>query len=331
MWRPPQFPVAATPRTRMPARTAAAIGSLLFLLAFLAGALRIYDAQQHAIALEGNRLYSTDSFTVTRDARHVLEAIREKAPDARVLKDLADGGRTRAVLAADLSDFDIPVYEGRRFSAEAVGEAIVGADVPVDTRAGRAYVSFDGRDYVVVGRLGLDAESLLAEDTLLSDPALFGVLEETIVVDGPQARDAYVEAFGDDGMTSTARGTTHRTNVDIVSRLILTYGASIVLAGLAYCGVLAHGLLRPYLQTLHILGRSAGRILATPIAWLGALWVLAVGLASLVWWLLPVRPAPGTALPATDLALLTAAVGVPFTVACMTTVARFRKPGNQWN
>ena len=88
----------------------------------------------------------------------------------------------------------------------------------------------------------------------------------------------------------------------------------------------------PVLLPLWYCGRRpAGRILATPIACLGALWVLAVGLASLVWWLLPVRPAPGTALPATDLALLTAAVGVPFTFACLTTLVRCRKPGNSWN
>ncbi|MBB2925535.1 hypothetical protein [Cellulomonas cellasea] len=268
----------------MTPRKALTIGTLLLLLTFLASALGVYDIRQQALELEGNRLYSTESFTAYANAHRILTQATGASGDLRVVKDLTDDGRVRAILAEDYEKLAIPIHAGRTFSSRDHDTALAGSNVALTTRDGVTYYSFEGRDYEVIGRLGLQADSLLAQDIVLNDPALFAAEgDEPLVVDGHGALEAYMAAFGGDDVAAMSGDTNRRTNVDFVSPLLLLFGTCIVAAGLAFTGVLANALLRPHTHVLHVLGSTHLRIFAAGITWLLGLWCTAAAGSAAFW------------------------------------------------
>ena len=268
----------------MSLRAVVTVGGFVLLLTVLASALRVYEVRQQAVVLEGNRLYGSESFLVSGVASTVLAAVSPSSADVRVFTDLTPDGRVRAVVSSEGAAFSIPLHAGRTFSGDGSAEALVGADLPVVSRDGRSYVTFAGREYEVVGLLGLRAESLLSTDVLVDDPALFSdAADEPLVVDGRGAREAYVDVLGDRGLTANPPGTSHRTDVDVVSRLLLTLGGSVVLAGLAFAGVLASSSAVRYARVARVLGLSRARVYGSTVVTVLLVWAACVVATSAVW------------------------------------------------
>lgn len=268
----------------MSARVVATVGALILLLTVLASALRVYEVRQQAIVLEGNRLYSTESLLVSGVASTVLGAVAPASPDARVFTDLTPDGRVRAVMTAGGDRLDIPLHAGRTFSATGSAEALVGADVPVVSREGRSYVSFAGQEYEAVGYLGLRPESLLSTDVLIDDPRLFSVSQdEPLVVDGRGVREASADTLGDLETSSAPPGTSHRTNVDVVSPLLLALGGVVVITGLAGTGFVASTSVVRYARVARVLGLSRRRVYGSAVATLLLVWATCVVLTSAIW------------------------------------------------
>lgn len=268
----------------MSARAAAAVGALILLLTVLTSALQVYEVRQQAIMLEGNRLYSTESLFVSGVASTVLAAVAPSSPDARVFTDLTPDGRVRAVMTAEGDQLSVPLHAGRSFSAAGSAEALVGADVPVVSRDGRSYVSFAGQEYEAVGYLGLRPESLLSTDVLIDDPRLFSVAQdEPLVVDGRGVREASADALGDLEISSTPPGTSHRTNVDVVSPLLLTLGGVVVITGMAGAGVVASTSVVRHARVARVLGLSPRRVYGSAVTTLLLVWATCVVLTSAIW------------------------------------------------
>lgn len=312
----------------MTARKALVIGTLLLLLTFLASALGVYDARQQALELEGNRLYSSESFTAVGNAHSILAQATGHSGDLRVVKDLTEDGRVRVVLAEEYEKLRIPVHAGRTFSAGDSGTALAGSGVALISKDGVPYYSFGGRDYEVIGRLGLRADSLLAQDVVLNDPVLFAAEgDEPLVVDGRGALEAYVAVFGTDGVAAMSGDTNHRTNVDFVSPLLLLFGTCVVAVGLVFTGVMANALLQPHTHVLHMLGSAHLRIYAPAITWVLALWFGAAAASAAFWGLRTGSlMASGVLLPA-GLVWQVATVSVAFTLAFTVTA----RGGARWS
>lgn len=303
----------------MTARKMLAIGSLLLLLTFLASALRVYDSRQEALALEGDRLYSADAFSIEANARDVLTETTGVVDDLRVFKDITEDSRVRAVLTADGTTLPVPVHEGRAFTADDTPQALVGAAVGTTSDGGVTRYAYGGREYGVVGRLGLRADSLLSGDVLLHDPTLFAAEgTERLVVDGRDARDRYVAAFGGDRVSALTAGTSRRTDVDFVSTLLLLFGTCVLGVGLALTGVLAGALLRDHTHVRHVLGASYGSIFLRAAGPLLLLWLAAAAVSTAFWATRPGgSPAPGAPLWP-DLAWQVGTLTVAFTLAFVT-------------
>lgn len=254
------------------------VGFLLALFSVLTCTLLTYDARQRALGQEGNHLLSAEAITVTGNARDIVDTL---GADVRVFRALEDNGAVRAVLASSGTELSFPVHAGRAFRAADSRVALVGAQVPVTTESGSTTVTYDGERYEVIGRLGVKADSLLAVDILLLDPERFAASgEEPLTVDGSHIRDRFAAAFGPEGIEAVSTAVNKRTNIDVISPLILGLGSTLIVLGWVFTGLLARSRTRARTRVLILLGATRRRRLglpATQILGLSALTLIAAG------------------------------------------------------
>lgn len=245
----------------MTVKSRAICALLLLLFSALAATLAIYDSRQRAIHLEGNSLYSADAVLVDATAAQALAVSPDG--DLRVFTELTSGGTVRAVAASSSARLSFPVHAGRTFRSGERGVALVGSRVVVSQGATGEFVRLGERSYEVVGRLGLRENSLLANDILVLDPDLFDSGEpQPLVLDGPDAGTRYAGLHGAASVEHFSTATSRRTNIDVVSPLILVLGAALVAMGWVFVGVFLSFATRRRNLVLHLLGvpRSLTRL-----------------------------------------------------------------------
>jgi hypothetical protein len=191
---------------------AAVLGAIL---ATLAATTLSYSSAQEMLLREANSLYSGQALSVSGDlAAAVAEAERARL-DVRFFRPLSDDGKTRAVLSATGSMTDLPTHDVSWPVSDARPGALVGANIVatgIDVRA-------DDVSYAIAGVLGSDDRSLVADDILIYDPALFADAgQQSFVLDGPDAADL---ASTLEEVRPADDGFTRRTNVDYVSPVII--------------------------------------------------------------------------------------------------------------
>jgi len=241
--------------------------AILFLLfTVLSASLNIYSEIQQGITLEGNRLHSAHALLITDSSDQVLSSLTTENVNARVYRSLSPDGRIRAILELGNNSTFLPIHDGRQFSANDVQAAMVGSDVPVQTVEGESFYEYQGTQYLVVATLGFGERSLLSEDVLIRDRALFspGVLE-TVVVDGAEAESQIMREFGEDAYAQLASATGRRTNIDYVSPILLGFGWSLVSLGCVIAALLMARYTRPLDTVRHQLGHTRWWILRSDL------------------------------------------------------------------
>ncbi|WP_396599854.1 hypothetical protein [Frigoribacterium sp. R86507] len=247
---------------------------LLSLFSALGAGLSVYAAVRGAVALEGGNLRSATA--VKLDSFENLDGLENAGVEVsgRLLTDLDDSGRFRAVRTLG-HPAPLPIHEGRQIREGEEGVALIGDQVGARSDHGRQYIDYDGRAFVVVGRLGVRADSGLAHDVLLQDRGL-------VDIDGPVLVDIEggiesLDGFGTTGATSIDGRTDQRTNIDYVSPILIVCGWGLTLVGASASGLIIANFSRP-VATLHYqLGLRRMRVLLLailPIAlWAAALFV----------------------------------------------------------
>ena len=140
--------------------------------------------------------------------------------------------------------------------------ALVGHQVETRSDEGRRWVDYEGRAFMVIGRLGVRADSGLARDVLLQD--------RDLVVDGPVIVDveggAHALAGMRAGMAEPVGGRTdQRTNIDYVSPIVILCGWGLTLFGAGASGLLIAGFRRPVAALQYRLGSRRPRVLMSSV------------------------------------------------------------------
>jgi hypothetical protein len=91
--------------------------------------------------------------------------------------------------------------------------------------------------YEVVGRLGVRADSLLADEVVLADPSQFSTSSQRLLLDGPDSARHYSAAFPGRDVEVVNEGTNRRTNVDTVSPVLVALGAVVAVLVAVIAGV----------------------------------------------------------------------------------------------
>lgn len=302
----------------MTARSRGLCALLLVLFSALSATMAVYDSRQQALGLEGNALYTAEAVLVETTAARALAV--SPADDLRVFVDLADGGSVRALAAGSRARMDFPVHSGRTFTSDDRGVALVGADVAVSEGPSGAVVLVGDRSYEVVGRLGLRQDSLLSDDVLVLDPDIVdSEVAGPLVLDGPDARARYVQAHGADSVETVSAATARRTNVDLVSPLVLGLGVVLVVLGWLLTGVYVSHATHRRNRVLHLLGTRAWLVRLSLVAEVTVIGVAATIVVAVVAVLASRTPVPLTVL---GVGLLLQSAVVAAAVAVGTTMRR---------
>lgn len=234
---------------------------LLSLFSGLGAGIGVYTTIRSAVALEGGDLYSATAARV--DALAVLDrAELARTPlTGRLFQDLDGSGHFRAVRTLGRPE-PLPIYEGRQMHATDERVALIGQQVETRSDGGRRYVDYEGQAFLVIGRLGVRADSGLAHDVLLQD--------RNLVVDGPVVVDVEGGAQALAGMRAGAAElvggrTDLRTNIDYVSPIVILCGWGLTLLGAGASGLLIAGFCRPVAALEYRLGSRRPRVLMSSV------------------------------------------------------------------
>lgn len=207
-----------------------ATAGLLLLAMLMTVLIGVFDARRRVVAVEGNDLRSGQSAWVDATLAELLHARDAFAPGTKVFVTLEHGVRAVVVLSGRW--VDVPLHDGRALS-EAPGEALAGADADVHDDE----VVVGGKPYEVVGRLGVRADSLLADDVVVSDPSQFSTSTQRLLLDGRDSARHYNAAFPGRNVEIINEGTNRRTNVDTVSPVLVALGALVATLVAVIAGV----------------------------------------------------------------------------------------------
>lgn len=213
------------------------VASLLLVAMTIAVLVSVLSDRKTALAAEGADLRTAESIWVSASLPELrLQASRFSA-GTRVFKSMDDTTRAVALLTGEWDD--VPLHRGSPLDGTA-GEALAGS-----RRApGHDVVEVDGKRYRVVGRLGVRADSLLADEAIVADPDLFTDHRERLRLDGPRIADQYRVAFAGRPFEVVDSGVNRRTNVDVVTPFLAAAGvvtALLVTVGAASYAVRREG------------------------------------------------------------------------------------------
>lgn len=198
-----------------------ATAGLLLLAMLLTVLIGVFEARRRVIAAEGNDLRAGQSAWVTATLDDLERARSAFEPGTKVFVELEDGVRAVAILSGRWTD--VPLHDGHALTGRP-GEALAGAGVGVHGDD----IAVGGKQYTVVGRLGVRADSLLSDDVVIADPSQFSASPQRLLLDGPNSVRHYSAQFPGRSVEIIDDGTNRRTNVDAVSPVLIALGALVV-------------------------------------------------------------------------------------------------------
>lgn len=197
------------------------VASLLSVAMTIAVLVNVLVERKTVLAAEGADLRTTDSIWASTSLQELRGHADQFEPGTRTFKTLDDVNRAVALLTGDWDD--VPLHGGSPLGGP--GEALAGSQ----REPGQAVVEVGGASYRVVGRLGVRADSLLADEAVVMAPDLFADDRERLRIDGPHVAERFRDAFPGRSFEVVDTGVNRRTNVDVVTPFLSATGAATAL------------------------------------------------------------------------------------------------------
>ncbi|MDN5446616.1 MAG: hypothetical protein L0F86_04415, partial [Lactococcus lactis] len=228
--------------------------SFLFVLLYmLTIALFLYREKQVSLYMESNNLYTKNAMKVVGNYKKLLSKYSQPI---NVFKTIANTDDIR-VVSSTTQSLKFPVYAGKNFGKQNQ-KALVGSAVPIVKISGKSFFDYENKLYEVIGYLGTEKNSLLADKVLLKDDALFASTKTgVLIIDSPRSLKKY-----DDLKTDTVGNMLgRRTNIDYISPMIIIYTSLLILLLTIVIGIFIYLYTHIYNKILYIKGISHKSIL----------------------------------------------------------------------
>lgn len=229
------------------------VSFLFVLLYMLTIALFLYREKQVSLYMESNNLYTKNAMKVVGNYKKLLSKYSQPI---NVFKTIANTDDIR-VVSSTTQSLKFPVYAGKNFGKQNQ-KALVGSAVPIVKISGKSFFDHENKLYEVIGYLGTEKNSLLADKVLLKDDALFASTKtEVLIIDSPRSLKKY-----DDLKTDTVGNMLgRRTNIDYISPMIIIYTSLLILLLTIVIGIFIYLYTHIYNKILYIKGISHKSIL----------------------------------------------------------------------
>jgi hypothetical protein len=196
-----------------------AVASLLLVAMTIAVLVSVLSERKTVLAAEGADLRTTESIWVSASLRELRLHAGQFGAGTRVFKSLDDTTRAVELLAGAWDD--VPLHSGSPLGG-ITDEALAGSRRAPD----RVVLEVAGESYRIVGRLGVRADSLLADEAVITGSDLFDDDRERLRIDGPRVADRYRAAFPGRPFEVVDSGVNRRTNVDVVTPFLFVAGVA---------------------------------------------------------------------------------------------------------
>ena len=229
------------------------VSFLFVLLYMLTIALFLYREKQVSLYMESNNLYTKNAMKVVGNYKKLLSKYSQPI---NVFKTIANTDDIR-VVSSTTQSLKFPVYAGKNFGKQNQ-KALVGSAVPIVKISGKSFFDYENKLYEVIGYLGTEKNSLLADKVLLKDDALFASTKTgVLIIDSPRSLKKY-----DDLKTDTVGNMLgRRTNIDYISPMIIIYTSFLILLLTIVIGIFIYLYTHIYNKILYIKGISHKSIL----------------------------------------------------------------------
>lgn len=216
-------------------------------------ALFLYREKQVSLYMESNNLYTKNAMKVVGNYKKLLSKYSQPI---NVFKTIANTDDIR-VVSSTTQSLKFPVYAGKNFGKQNQ-KALVGSAVPIVKISGKSFFDYENKLYEVIGYLGTEKNSLLADKVLLKDDALFASTKTgVLIIDSPRSLKKY-----DDLKTDTVGNMLgRRTNIDYISPMIIIYTSLLILLLTIVIGIFIYLYTHIYNKILYIKGISHKSIL----------------------------------------------------------------------
>lgn len=213
---------------------------VVFFLGAVACMVLVFDAKMRLLLIEDGRGVTPHAVVVSDDASRLVEALPGLGGDACIFLTAPENGSVRFVLSNDFGATVFPVYQGRSFEGSGRPEALVGSAVSTTGGASGERFEWGGVSYDVVGRLGLQEESLMSSSVLLHASGVpEGFLSGAPIVDGKGAVGLLSLQYDSGRMAPVFSGAATRTDGDYVFSLMKATGVFVLAASALCAGYLA--------------------------------------------------------------------------------------------
>lgn len=229
------------------------VSFLFVLLYMLTIALFLYREKQVSLYMESNNLYTKNAMKVVGNYKKLLSKYSQPI---NVFKTIANTDDIR-VVSSTTQSLKFPVYAGKNFGKQNQ-KALVGSAVSIVKISGKSFFDYENKLYEVIGYLGTEKNSLLADKVLLKDDALFASTKTgVLIIDSPRSLKKY-----DDLKTDTVGNMLgRRTNIDYISPMIIIYTSLLILLLTIVIGIFIYLYTHIYNKILYIKGISHKSIL----------------------------------------------------------------------
>lgn len=223
------------------------ITPLFIFLCSLSISFFVYKNYQNNLYLEVNNLYKKNTEIISSNIREI-DVSHNK--DLMIFKDLSGTGDVRAIKISNKSS-QFPIYKGKQMTISDEKIALVGSEVALKNKHNNMYVKFDGEYYRVIGYLGTKKESLLSNQIILKDDALFDSREKEELI---LSSDKNIPKTNSKKTKLNSNVLGRRTNVDYISPMILGLNIIMLVCISFLTGIIAEKLNNKYNRYLYIKG-----------------------------------------------------------------------------
>jgi hypothetical protein len=224
-----------------------------------------YVKTQSDLVLEGNNLYSSEAVSTADDFQSIAEPLKAAGVAFVAYREIDPSSPIRVMYISPGNTPSIPLHGRVDHFKIGKPQAWVGESVQTATASGRPIFQLGNRSFPVTARLGHNAKSLLSEDTVLVDNTLFTSLKGQTVFDGVNIRSK-IATLTQASLTKVLPGTSHRTNVDLISPVIFNLNALVIGLGGTVYGLFAASSVTTRNKVMRTVGWSSKRTAAQSFA-----------------------------------------------------------------
>lgn len=230
------------------------ITPLFIFLCCLSLSFFVYRNYQNSLYLEVNNLYKKNTEISSSNIGKIDNSYNK---DLMIFKDLSGTGDVRAIRISDKNS-QFPIYKGRQMTINDEKIALVGSEVSLKNKHNNMYVKFNGEYYRVIGYLGTKKESLLSNQIILKDDALFDSREKEELI---LSSDKKIPKTNSKKTKLNSNILGRRTNVDYISPMILGLNIIMLVSISFLTGIIAEKITNKYNRYLYIKGIVPQKIL----------------------------------------------------------------------